>query len=210
MSVVAEAASGYQAIQLATIHRPALALVDVQLPGITGLNVVRALKGEHPRIRAIVLSADTADELLLAAALAGAAAFVGKDATLEALVDTVQRVMRGERPIDLDILRRPALAQRLLSELRHEASADAAPNATPVPNLLPLSPREAVVLDCMVLGLSNKEIAAALYITEQTVKNHMTAVYKKLGVRGRLEALRCAIRHGWVQIGGSRPKPARA
>lgn len=203
LHVVAEASTGYQAMQEAYTHRPALALVDVQLTGVTGINVVRALKDEYPRMPAIVLSADLDDDLILTAVQAGAAAFVTKDVAPELLLDTIQRILQGERPIDVLIVSRPVLARRLLLELRAVAPGDRA-SAPLAPGLLPLSPREMEVLDCVAQGLSNKEIANTLYITEQTVKNHITAVYKKLHVQDRVQALTCAVRRGWVQIGSAR------
>lgn len=204
LRVVAEASTGYRAMQEAYLHRPALALVDVQLPGVTGLNVVRALKEECPRMPAIVLSTEREDDLILAAVQAGAAAFVTKDVAPELLLDTIRRVLRGERPIDVLIVSRPALARRLLLELRAVVPGDRV-SAPLAPGLLPLSPREMEVLDCVAQGLSNKEIANTLYITEQTVKNHITAVYKKLQVKDRVQALTCAVRRGWVQIGSAKP-----
>ncbi|MBX5445331.1 response regulator transcription factor [Sphaerobacter sp.] len=204
LHVVAEASNGYKAMQQADVYRPALALVDVQLPGVTGLNVVRALKEEYPHVRAIVLSTYQSDDLVLAALQAGAAAFATKDVVPELLLDTIQRVLRGERPIDTIIVSRPALARRLLLELRAGAPGERE-GAPPAQSLLPLSPREMEVLDCVAQGLSNKEIADTLYITEQTVKNHITAVYRKLHVQDRVEALTCAVRRGWVQIGSAAP-----
>src|SRR5690606_32505657 len=152
----------YQAMQQADLHRPALVLVDVQLMGVTGLNVVRALKEQYPKLPAVVLSAYPGDDLIFSAARAGAVAFVTKDIAPEMLIDTIQRVLVGERPIDFLLLSRPELAERVLNELRRMAQGDRV-SASIASGLLPLSPREMEVLDCVAQGLSNKEIADVLY-----------------------------------------------
>ncbi|MDI3340835.1 MAG: response regulator transcription factor [Sphaerobacter sp.] len=198
--VVAEAASGHQAIREADIHRPHLALIDIQLPGVTGLNVARILKKQHPSMQIVILSMHVDDERLFEAVRAGASAFLTKDIEAQELIAALERVAEGEQIINLAVMSRPELAGRVLAEFR-QLTGEENEGASADAKRLPLSVREVEVLDCVAQGLSNKEIAEALFITEQTVKNHMTSVLRKLQVNDRVQAVLCAVRHGWIEIG---------
>jgi len=199
--VVAEATSGHEAIREADIHRPSIALIDIQLPGVTGLNVARILKKQHPSMHIIILSMHVDDERLFEAVRAGASAFLTKDIEAQELISSLDRVAQGEQLINLEVMSRPELAWRVLSEFRQLTGEDGEAGSVSDPKRLPLSVREVEVLDCVAQGLSNKEIAEALFITEQTVKNHMTSVLRKLQVNDRVQAVLCAVRNGWVEIG---------
>jgi DNA-binding NarL/FixJ family response regulator len=203
-TVVAEAANGHEAIREADIHRPNLALIDVQLPGITGLNVARILKKQHPSMHVVILSMHIDDERLFEAVRAGASAFLTKDIEALELTNSLERVIRGEQIINTAVLSRPELAWRVLTEFRQltgDGQDAEAESMLPSSPRLPLSVREIEVLDCVAQGLSNKEIADELFITEQTVKNHMTSVLRKLDVNDRVQAVLCAVRNGWIAIG---------
>jgi DNA-binding NarL/FixJ family response regulator len=113
-------------------------------------------------------------------------------------------VANGEQLINATVLSRPQLARRVLNEFRTLTGEGSAPESKAGlmgRNQLPLSVREVEVLDCVAQGLSNKEIADALYITEQTVKNHMTSVLRKLEVTDRVQAVLYAVKNGWIEIG---------
>jgi DNA-binding NarL/FixJ family response regulator len=210
--VVAEAATGYEAIRLADIHQPHIILSDIQLPGVTGLKIARILKKQHPDARIIVCSMHIDDERLFDAVRAGASAFLTKDIEANELVNAITRVARGEDLINQTVLMRPQLAWRVLAEFRNLSGFGTGEETNlPGPGAIPLSVREIEVLDCVSQGLSNKEIAEALYITEQTVKNHMTSVLRKLEVDDRVQAVLYAVRQGWVEIGaGITPDMAAA
>lgn len=201
-TIVAEASNGHEAIREADIHRPSLTLLDIQLPGVTGLNVARILKKQHPSMHVIMLSMHIDDERLFEAVRAGASAFLTKDIEAMELIGSLERVIRGEQIINASVMSRPELAWRVLAEFRQLTGEE-----TPADGLfsegkrLPLSVREIEVLDCVAQGLSNKEIADELFITEQTVKNHMTSVLRKLEVDDRVQAVLCAVRNGWIEIG---------
>ena len=212
-TVVAEAASGHEAIHLAEVTSPQLALIDIQLPGVTGLNVARILKKQHPSLNVVMLSMHQDDERLFEAVRAGASAFLTKDIEAQELIDSLERVMQGEQLINRVVMSRPELAWRVLSELRQltgDGAAEGDADEQAYPTRLPLSVREIEVLDCVAQGLSNKEIADALFITEQTVKNHMTSVLRKLEVDDRVQAVLCAVRNGWIEIGPTPPRQAQA
>lgn len=194
--VVGEAGCAHEAIRATETHRPDLLLVDVQLPGISGLAVARTLRRKAPRARLVLLSHRTDDDRLVEAFRAGAAALLPRDLSPEALLAGLGRIAAGENLLRAALARRPDLARRL----RDEAGLRAA---------IPLSTRELAVLDCAAQGFSNKEIAEALFLSEQTVKNHLTSVLRKLGVDDRIGAIRCAILRGWMEIGPVvRPAPA--
>lgn len=206
-TVVAEASTGYEAIRLADIHEPHVILSDIQLPGVTGLKIARILKKQHPQSQIIIVSMHTDDERLFDAVRAGASAFMSKDVEANELLDAIRRVAGGEQLINQTVLSRPQLAWRVLAEFRTMSGDGPAggPLLGAAPQPMPLSIREVEVLDCVAQGLSNKEIADALYITEQTVKNHMTSVLRKLEVTDRVQAVLYAVRNGWVEIGSSIP-----
>jgi DNA-binding NarL/FixJ family response regulator len=197
--VVAEAENGHQAIHLADVHHPDLVLMDVQLPGVTGLKVARVLRKQHDEMKIAFLTMHMDDDRLFDAIQSGAAAFLTKDLDPESLLDAIRRVAAGENLLNQIVLARPRLAWRVLAEFRSLANDTS--ETDPRDRFLPLSAREIEVLDCVAQGLSNKEIADELFVTEQTVKNHMTSVLRKLDVNDRVQAVLYAVRHGWIELG---------
>lgn len=198
--VVGEAQNGHEAIHLADVHRPDLIVLDVQLPGITGLKVARILRKQNERAKVVILSMYLDDGRVFEAIRAGAVAYLTKTLEPEALVEALRRVAAGENLINPLVLGRPQLAWRVLSEFRTLANDPEAPADA----LVPLSTREIEVLDCVAQGFSNKEIAHELFVTEQTIKNHMTSVLRKLDVNDRVQAVLYAVKHGWIELG---PQP---
>ncbi len=193
--VVAEASCGHEAVYQAELHEPDLALVDVQLPGITGLHVARMLRRQHVRLRIIMVSMQAGDDWLIEAVRVGAAAFLVKDAHPDHIIETINRVVAGEETLSQLVLSRPDLARQLLLDLQELGIAGGEGPAEEQ-----LTVRELEVLDCVAQGMSNKEIADALFITEQTVKNHMTSVLRKLQAEDRVQAILSAVRRGWVVV----------
>jgi DNA-binding NarL/FixJ family response regulator len=206
-TVVAEASTGFEAIRMADIYEPHIILSDIQLPGVTGLKIARILKKQHPSTHIIIVSMHVDDDRLFDAVRAGASAFFSKDIEAQELLDAIARVANGEQLINQTVLQRPQLAWKVLTEFRSLADRGIDGEIPkPAQSAIPLSVREIEVLDCVAQGLSNKEIADALYITEQTVKNHMTAVLRKLEVTDRVQAVLFAVKHGWVEIGSLQPE----
>jgi len=197
LRVVAEAASGHEALHQADVHRPELVMMDVQLPGVTGLQVAAALRRQRPNTAVVFLSMHADDERRFAAIRAGAAGFLTKDAEPGAITEAVHAVLRGQNLLQDAVLASPGLARRVLCEFRSLGDR----RGLGVGLDVQLSSRELEVLDCLVMGRSNKEIGDALFITEQTVKNHMTSVLRKLQVDDRVAALRYAVTRGWAEIG---------
>lgn len=195
--VVGEAGCAYEAIDVADIHRPEVILLDCQLPGISGLKVARILRRKHPRARIVLFSMFGDEARVVEAIHAGAVAMLPRDIAVNALLEVLDRVVAGEHLLRAAIQSRPVIAQRARAEMRVVGSKSAASQL----DALPLSTRELAVLDCAAQGLSNKQIATALYVTEQTVKNHFTSVLRKLEAEDRVGAILHAVKHGWVEIG---------
>lgn len=207
-AVVAEAETGHEAIHMAEVHNPEIILLDIQLPGVTGLKIARVLRKHHSSAKVIFLSMHMDDDRIYEAIRTGAMGFLTKDCDGETLLDTIRRVAQGENTINQVVLSRPHLAWRLLQEFRTGANRPAATD-DPATSTLNLSAREIEVLDCVAQGLSNKQIADTLYVTEQTVKNHMTSVLRKLDVEDRVQALLYAVKNGWVEIGPQEYAPVQ-
>lgn len=199
LQVVAEASNGHGALREADIHKPALVILDVQLPGVTGIHVASSLRREQPTTAVMFLSMHADHECLFAAIRVGAAAFLSKDTDSARIVETVHAILNGENLLHQSVLTNPELARRVLRSLTDG-------NGAPAAGMLP-SPRELEVLDCLAMGRSNKEIREALFITEQTIENHMTSVLEKLRVDDRGVALRYAVTKRWAEIG---PQPYAA
>ena len=192
--IVAEAGNAHEAIRAAEETRPGLILLDVQLPGITGLRITRILRRKQTRARIVVLSVHVDDDRIIEAVRAGAVAFLQKDIGAEAFTSALARVCAGENLLRAEMLARPELARRLRAELRLPSETDGGEGP------MPLSTRELAVLDCVAQGLSNKEIADELFVSEQTVKNHMTSVLRKLNATDRVGAILHAVRQGWMEV----------
>jgi two-component system response regulator DegU len=185
--VVGEAASGYQAMQESERTRPNLLLVDADLPGMSGYAIVASLLRGTPG-RSAVLLAETVDHDVYDLAIAsGAAGAVSNRIAADQLVRVLRRVAR-EQPLFWEPESPPARRSAI-------ARSRVAPSG--------LSMREIEVLDCVAQGFSNREIADALFVNEQTVKNHMTSIFRKLDVGDRVQALILSIKRGWVNFGPS-------
>lgn len=185
--VVGEASSGYQAMQEAERTRPSVLLVDADLPGMSGYAIVSALLRADPA-RSAVLFAEEVDHRTYDRAIAsGAAGAISNRVDHEQLVRVLRRVGRQQ-----PLLWEP---ERLPTRRSGRAAGLVSPQA--------LTPREIEVLDCVAQGFSNRDIAAALFVNEQTVKNHMTSIFRKLQVEDRVQALIFSIKHGWVDFNAS-------
>jgi DNA-binding NarL/FixJ family response regulator len=181
--VVAEAADGAQAIEFTQRMRPDLLLLDVRMPAGSGIVVLRELKRAGALPPTLLLTTFDDDQALLEGMRAGARGFMLKDVTPERLYEAIRRVAADQS------LFQPALTARALAE----AVAAAAP-AEPAPEAL--TPRETEVLRLMAGGFSNKEIARALGTAEGTIKNHVSSLLSKLGVRDRTRAVLKAMQEG--------------
>ncbi len=197
LEVVGEVADGQAAIKQADVLMPDIVLCDINLPGMNGLEVTRILKRRHPQMAVIILTLHEDDEQLFHAIRVGASAYVIKDIASQDLLSLIRRVGRGEYLINENVLSRPFVASRVLDQFRELATVDEMSDAV----FSPLTPREVEILDCVARGNSNKEIARLLSISDQTVKNHITSILRKLAVNDRTQAVIYALRHGWIKLG---------
>ena len=178
LQVVGEAADGEAALRLAPTLRPAVVLMDLRMPVLGGVAATRRLHAEHPDCRVIVLTTFDDDEAVFEGLRAGAVGYLLKDTPSEKLGEAIRAAARGESFLQ------PAIAAKVVAEF-----VRLTPAAAPQPALVePLSERERDILRRVAMGASNKEIAADLFIAEGTVKNHVTNILGKLGVRDRTQA----------------------
>lgn len=197
LRVVGEAADGQQAIQMTEELAPDVVLIDISLPGLNGLEVARVIKRRQPQVNLIVLTVYEDDEQLFNAIRAGASAYSSKDIEPSALVQMIRDVGRGKYLIDEHVFSKPHIATRVLRQFRELAAAEEELGAL----FSPLTGREIEILDCIAQGLTNREIADRLCISSQTVKNHVTAILRKLQVNDRTSAVIYALRRGWIRLG---------
>jgi DNA-binding NarL/FixJ family response regulator len=178
IEVVGEAADGVEAIARFRKCQPNVTLIDLRMPRLSGVEVIQRIRMETPQARFIVLTTYDGDEDIFRALQAGARAYLLKGMTTDDLVSTIRAVHAGRSHIP------PAIAQRLAERVGTEE----------------LTPRELDVLEQIVRGCSNKEIATALDISEATVKTHINSLLGKLGVTDRTQAATAAIQRGIVTL----------
>ncbi|SFP57289.1 two component transcriptional regulator, LuxR family [Geodermatophilus dictyosporus] len=192
LDVVAEAADGAEAVAQCRTHRPDVALLDVRMPGIDGLDAARRILAEAGLDTAVVmLTTFDSDDALLAAIEAGAAGFLLKSMPRDRLVSAVRAAASGEA------LLAPEITRRLMADFVRRSRA--APDTVTDTRLAALTDREREVLVLMARGASNVEIADALFLGVGTVKTHVTRVLTKLAVRGRVQAVVVAYETGLVR-----------
>jgi len=194
-TVVGEAADGPRALELALTHEPSIVLLNATLDGLDGLALIRTLKRQVPGAAVIVVVDHEEEDSLFAAITYGAAAYLPKSIEARDLCDVLRRVAAGAYLINDHVLATPVVAARVLARFRALAT-DAAPEVEAL--YMPLSPREIEVLGVIAQGHSNKEIATLLGISDQTVKNHITSIMRKLAVNDRTHAVVYALRQGWI------------
>jgi DNA-binding NarL/FixJ family response regulator len=180
VEVVGAAADGVQALEMAALLRPDVVLMDLRMPVLDGVATTRRMRVEHPEVRVLVLTTFDGDDEVFPALRAGAIGYLLKDATAPRLVEAVQAAARGESVLQ------PSVAAKVLA--RMSRLPDLADEPRPQPLVDPLTQRELEVLRALADGLSNREAAERLYLSEGTVKNHVTNVLAKLGVRDRTQA----------------------
>jgi DNA-binding NarL/FixJ family response regulator len=178
MRVVGEAADGAEAVDMFTRHRPDVTVMDVAMPGMDGVQALRAIRAIAPDARVVMLTTFSGDVQIRRAIDAGAAGFLLKNSVRKDLLDTIRDVHAGRRRIA------PEVAQALADNI----------DATL------LSEREIAVLSSVALGNANKRVAIELDITEETVKSHMRNILNKLGARDRTHAVTIALKRGMIAL----------
>jgi len=189
VTVVAEAASGAEAVRLAGEHRPAVAVLDVQMPGVNGIEATRQIKAAYPEIRVLILTAYDEDPYVFALLRAGADGYVLKNSDPDDLVRAVKTVASGGGKVLA-----PGIAAKVVAQITSGKPAAAAEQVEP------LSERELEVLRLAAHGLTNKAIAAELGVSDRTVQGHLASIYGKLAVASRTEAVTKALKLGWLVL----------
>jgi two-component system nitrate/nitrite response regulator NarL len=186
--VVASVGSGEEGVRRARELQADLILLDVKMPGMNGIETLKALRADGVKAPVVMLTMSREDADLSAALRAGAQGYLLKDIDAEALVPALESALRGESVVD----------RELVGSLARLVSGEPAPER-PAPRPAPfaeLTPRELEILECIADGFSNKMIARELAITDGTVKLHVKAILRKLGMRSRVEAAVSAVEHG--------------
>lgn len=180
VDVVGAAPDGAQALELVPVLRPDVVLMDLRMPVLDGVATTQRLRVEHPEVRVLVLTTFDGDDEVFPALRAGAVGYLLKDATAPRLLEAVLAAARGESVLQ------PSVAAKVLSRISELPNLPSEPRRQPLVD--PLTDRELEVLRALADGLSNREAADRLYLSEGTVKNHVTHVLAKLGVRDRTQA----------------------
>ncbi len=181
--IVAEAATGEEAIIKAQEFQPDVAVLDIRMPGLSGIEACRQIVETVPTCRVIMLTSYAEDELLFAAIQAGASGYVLKRIGDNELVHAVERISRGEGMLD------PAMTATVFAEMRKATEAQHAAA------FADLTPQELAVLALVAEGMTNRQIAVKLYLGEGTVRNYVSSVLTKIGVSNRAEAAAYAVKH---------------
>ena len=184
--VVGEASNGQEAIEKARDLMPDVILMDISMPGVNGLEATRRIKQEIPYVRIVILTVSDEDQNLFEAIKDGAQGYLLKKIDPQTLFQTLRGVLEGEAPLSR------AMAMKLLAEFARQRRAASGP---PTPTST-LTEREKEVLGLLAAGKTNKEIAGALAIAENTVKNHLKNILEKLHLENRVQAATYALREG--------------
>ncbi len=188
VEVVGEASNGHEAIEMARKTMPDVVLMDISMPECNGLKATRVIKSEMPHVKILILTVSEDDKDLFEAIKCGAQGYLVKNLKAHLLFDTLDALARGDTPLSA------VMATKILHEFQQPADAKAqVPDAA-----VPLTAREIEVLELIVEGQSNKEIAEALVISESTVKNHLRNILEKLHLRNRVQAAVYAVCQGLV------------
>ncbi len=182
-TVVCEAENGDEAIRLAKENRPDVAVLDIRMSGISGIEACRQIKKVVPSCNVIMLTSYAEDELLMAAIQAGASGYVLKRIGSNELVQAIERVSRGEGMLD------PAMTASVFAEVRKASQTQHAAAFSE------LTPQEMAVLAHVADGMTNRQIAVKLYLGEGTIRNYVSSVLSKLGVSNRAEAAAFAVKN---------------
>lgn len=189
LAVVAEADNGHEAVRLCRSEKPDVVLMDVRMPEMDGLEATRLIHQESPEVRVVMLTTFDLDDYVYAALRGGASGFLLKDADADALIHAIRVVASGHALIA------PSITKRLIDEFASR------PEEPTIEGLEDLTEREREVLTQIARGLSNAEIAEELFVSEATVKSHVSHLLTKLGLRDRVQAVVAAYEAGLVAPG---------
>jgi NarL family two-component system response regulator LiaR len=191
IEVVGEAGDGQEAVDLADLVQPDVILMDLVMPRVDGIEATRQITARQPEARILALTSFAADDKVFPAIKAGALGYLLKDSDPEDLLRAIRQVHRGEPSLH------PSIARKVMQELNRTSKGPPTPD--------PLTPREVEVLGSVAKGLSNQEIADGLFVSEATVRTHMSNILSKLHLANRVQAALYALREGIASLEETRP-----
>ncbi|HDD56268.1 MAG TPA: response regulator transcription factor [Chloroflexi bacterium] len=186
LEVIGEAVDGEQAVDLYGELNPDLLLLDLIMPKVNGIEVIKKIKGDHPKAKILVLTSFAADDQVFPAIKAGALGYLLKDTEPDDLINAIRQVYQGESSLS------PTVARKVLEEVFHPAEKPLSPD--------PLTKREVEVLQVLAKGKSNRDIADELCISETTVRTHVSNILGKLHLASRTEAALYALKEGMAKL----------
>ena len=196
MRVLAQSASGDEALEMIRTMKPSVAVLDVNLPGMNGQQITHQVTQDRLPTRILLMTGYDDIEQAIHAALAGAYGYCSKDIQPQTLSRIIREVAEGKYVFSENVFNRHELERWVEEQIEGARRSYSEPGSP----FHPLSDREMEVLACVVRGMSNKEIASLLGISHQTVKNHVTAILRKFGVEDRTQAVVYALKRGWVTL----------
>jgi NarL family two-component system response regulator LiaR len=189
MEVIGEAGDGEEAVKVIDALKPDVAIIDIAMPKLNGVEVTKQIKPRHPSTAVLILTAYDDDEYVFALLEAGAAGYLLKDVDSREVVNAVRAVYAGESVLH------PVIARKVIGRFRPQAT-----DATKDKPAIELSEREMEVLKLAARGMSNSDIADALFINVRTVQGHLSSIFNKLSVGSRTEAIFQAVKRGWLSL----------
>ncbi|MEE8582561.1 MAG: response regulator transcription factor [Dehalococcoidales bacterium] len=189
MEVVGEASDGEEAVTLAKQLKPDVIVMDIAMPKLNGIEATKQIKKFRPATAVLILTAYDTDQYIMALLEAGAAGYLLKSVRGNQLIDAIRAVYAGESVLQ------PSTTRRVIEQLKAKASGE-----EEIPSFLPLSDREMEVLRLSARGVSNKEIAETLFLSNRTVQSHLSNIFRKLIVASRTEAVLFGLKRGWFSI----------
>jgi len=202
IEVVSESAISEEALDVVMSFSPEIVLLDIGLPMLTGLHLGRQITQRSPAISVIVLAPYNIDDAQLFQAIkSGASGYLTMDASAEDMASAIRRINQGEYIINELVLSRPKVAENVLKEFQDITLMGGAMETLATP----LTSRELEVLGFAARGYINKQIAYQLGVSEQTIKNHMTSILRKLDANDRTQAVVMALHYGWISSQGNKP-----
>jgi DNA-binding NarL/FixJ family response regulator len=188
INVVGEATNGREAVEMTAALRPDIVLMDLVMPEMDGIQATKRIKGQFPETEVLMLTSFSDRDHVIPAIEAGAAGYQLKDIEPDELVESIRKIMRGENTLH------PQATSQLMKNRE--------PRVVSTHELYPLTPREQDVLSELTKGKSNREIASSLFVTEKTVKTHISNIFSKLQVQDRTQAALYAVKHGLTDPSG--------
>ncbi len=190
--IVGHAENGQEAVRMAHELQPDIIVMDVRMPVLSGVEATRQIRQELPQVQVLILTAYDDDQYVFSLLQAGASGYLLKTAPMSELVRSIHQVRAGESPLS------PIIARKVVARLNAGSAYNSGPEGTANPDTL--TPRELEILQFLARGLTNREIAEAVYISERTVQTHLTNIFAKMQVSSRLEAVLKGIRIGWLTL----------